>query len=59
VKKEVKNPMVKKSKIFGVRYLEKMTRDPALTGGKKYIRMTEPTYQVTCFTFPDMPDWVG
>jgi hypothetical protein len=33
--KEVKNLMVKKSKIFGLRYLEKMNKDPALTGRQK------------------------
>ena len=33
--------MAKKSKIFGLRYLEKMTRDPALTG--RYYRAARIT----------------
>ena len=45
--KEVKNRMVKKSKIFGLRYLEKMNKNPAVQGKAIRVIRIDVSYTAT------------
>jgi len=55
--------MVKKSKIFGLRYLERVNIDPALIGGRAFYILLTPIghtgpYPFEITDYEDHNDWM-